>query len=169
MWNQHVYTITNINDDGSIPRTSEWLPNFTEENLNNFRQNRQGATSADLADITGALEAANACTLTPEGGIRFGGRICNRGLRGVGANMPATFYVGEAIADNIVCQTETDGPVGAGDCKDITCDIPEGNVADGATITMVVNDAGAGERITDECNYENNTSDVTISKCQIPK
>jgi hypothetical protein len=34
---------------------------------------------------------------------------------------------------------------------------------------MVVNDAGKGQRITDECNYANNTASVVIDKCEIAK
>jgi hypothetical protein len=42
MWNQGAYSITNIADDGRVPRTSAWLQNFAQPELNNFRQNRQG-------------------------------------------------------------------------------------------------------------------------------
>ncbi len=165
MWNQHAYAITNVNDDGTIPKTSDWNANHGVEDLNNFRQNRQGATSADLADITGALNVANACVLTQSGDVNFTGRICNRGLRGVGANMPATFYVG----DKEVCKTETAGPVPVGGCSDISCEIPLAEVPQNADIKMIVNDAGAGARITDECNYENNTATVKIVACIDPR
>lgn len=165
MWNQHAYAITNVNDDGTIPKTSDWKANHTAPDLNNFRQNRQGATSADLADITGALDAAKACTLVDGNKIRFTGRICNRGLRGVGAAMPATFYV----ADQEVCKTQTAGPVPVGSCSDISCDIALDDVPSNANIKMVVNDAGAGARITDECNYENNTATVKVVECVDPK
>ena len=43
------------------------------------------------------------------------------------------------------------------------------NVAAGATITMVANDAGKGARLVDECNYDNNTSSVVIDACQVVK
>src|SRR5258708_29082810 len=94
MWNQHAYSITNIDDKGTIPKTSAWVQNFKEPTLNNFRQNRQGGTSSDLADITGALDLNDACALTKDGGVVFTGHICNRGLRGIASNMPATFYLG---------------------------------------------------------------------------
>ena len=168
MWNQHAYSITNINDDGTVPKTSEWLQNFSDPTLNNYRQNRQGATSQDLADITGALDAANACVLTPDGQVKFKGRICNRGLRGIGSNMPAAFYIDEARMTP-VCTTQTDGPVPVGECKDIECLIPETAVPENAPVSMVVNDAGGGTRLVDECDYENNIAQVTVVKCDVPK
>ena len=169
MWNQHAYSVTNINDNGTIPKTSEWTQNFLDPKLNNYRQNRQGSTSDKLADITGALNATEACAFTKTGGVLFTGKICNRGLRGVGANMPAAFYLGATATGTPVCQTQSNGPVPVGGCSSITCEVPATTVAGGATITMVANDAGKGSRLVDECNYENNTSSVVIEDCQPPK
>ena len=171
LWNQHAYSITNINDDGTIPKTSEWKQNFLDPKLNNFRQNRQGTTSNDLADITGSLDPANACQLTMGGGILFHGQICNRGLRGVAASMPATFYLGGGEAGPTgpaVCQTVTAGPVPVGSCLPITCEVPATQVPNKSTITMIVNDAGSGKRITDECNYVNNAASVMVEACAPP-
>ncbi len=169
MWNQHAYSVTNINDNGTIPKTSEWMQNFQDPTLNNYRQNRQGSTSANLADITGALNKTDACSFTKAGGVLFTGKICNRGLRGVGANMPAAFYLGADTTGTPVCQTQSNGPVPVGGCASVTCEVPATTVAGGATITMVANDAGKGSRLVDECNYDNNTSSVVIDDCQPPK
>jgi len=166
LWNQSNYTITNINDNGSIPKTSEWMQNFKDPKLNNYRQNRQGATSQDLADITGALDAATACQLTADNKVIFTGRICNRGLRGIGSNMPAAFYLGDDRTMPL-CQTETPGPVPKGGCQDITCTIPKMDVPINSTITMIVNDVGGGNRLVDECNYDNNTAKVVVERCML--
>jgi hypothetical protein len=168
MWNQSAYSVSNVNDDGTIPKTSDWVQNFVDPKLNNFRQNRQGSTSADLADITGALNKSDACSVTATGGVIFTGKICNRGLRGVGANMPAAFYVGDT-AGTPICQTQSNGPVPVGGCASVTCEAPAATVKGGATITMVANDAGKGSRLVDECNYDNNTSNVVIDECVVPK
>ncbi|MBQ9395524.1 MAG: VCBS repeat-containing protein, partial [Proteobacteria bacterium] len=63
IWNQHAYNITNINDDGSIPKTSSWQQNFNTPGLNNYRQQVQGTTGAGVApDITGRFtSSADAC------------------------------------------------------------------------------------------------------------
>lgn len=168
LWNQHAYSITNINDNGSIPSTSTWEQNYKTAGLNNYRQNRQGATSQDLADITGALDATTACTLTEDNQVIFTGRICNRGLRGVGSNMPAAFYLGEDRSTTL-CTTQTPGPVPKGECQNIECKIPKMDVPMNATISMVVNDVGGGMRLVDECDYENNIAKVLVEKCQVVK
>jgi hypothetical protein len=168
LWNQHAYSITNINDDGSVPKTSEWKQNFLDPTMNNYRQNRQGATSQDLADITGALDPSTACQLTADNQVIFTGRICNRGLRGVGSNMPAAFYLGDDRATPL-CKTETPGPVPKGGCQNITCTIPKMDVPTNSNITMIVNDVGGGNRLVDECNYDNNTATVKVEKCNVVK
>jgi len=182
MWNQHAYSITNIGDDGKVPKTSSWSQNYKDPKLNNYRQNRQGGTSNDLADITGLLDPADACQLVPDPqnpgmfGVKFQGQICNRGLRGVGANMPATFYLGGgdsgALGAPVCGPVTTNGPVPVGKCLPISCTANAAQVPPGTTITMVVNDAGGGapgsNRIVDECNYINNTSSVVIPMCLPP-
>jgi hypothetical protein len=177
LWNQNVYSITNINDDGKVPKTSAWTQNYLQKGMNNFRANRQGATSSDLADITGALNPANTCVLNKDGmTVSFTGRICNRGLRGVASNMPATFYVGGGDGGPLgmeLCRTATMEPVPTGACKDVVCTTDKKNVPPpGSTITMIVNDAGGSSpgsnRITDECNYENNTATTTVPMCIEP-
>jgi hypothetical protein len=108
--------------------------------------------------------------LTKDGAVVFTGKICNRGLRGVGSNMPAAFYIGDAGAGGMsVCQTVSNGPVPVGGCATVSCMVPAMAVAGGATITMVANDAGKGARLVDECNYDNNTSSVVIDDCVVPK
>jgi hypothetical protein len=168
LWNQHAYNVTNINDDGKVPRTSLWKPNYLQKGLNNFRQNVQGAASAnELADITGVMDKTNVCQ-NVKGSIELHANVCNRGLRGVGANMPATFYNGNVADNDILCQTQTNGPVPVGGCLPIVCPTTK-MVPNGSTITMVVNDAGSGKRVTDECHYDNNTSSVVIDACEIAK
>ncbi len=57
IWNQHAYSITNINDDGSIPRypTPNWLAGY-----NNFRCNSpgRGQPPAPAADLTVTIQRA---------------------------------------------------------------------------------------------------------------
>ena len=39
IWNQHTYHVTNVTEDGQIPRHE--APNWLDPGLNNFRQNVQ--------------------------------------------------------------------------------------------------------------------------------
>jgi hypothetical protein len=167
MWNQHAYSITNVLDDGKIPKTSEWLQNWKQPKLNNYRANVQGAAGfADYPDITGALSEDKVCVQSAEGGVTLTATVCNRGKKGVGADMPATFYKGEAGAGDILCVSYTKGPVPVGGCLDVSCEVKD--VVSGV-VTMVVNDDGKGNKTTVECNSDNNTDFLNVKKCDVPK
>jgi len=163
MWNQHAYSITNIGDDGKIPKTSEWLQNWKQKGLNNYRANVQGATGfADYPDITGALYEDKVCAASA-GGVTLTATVCNRGKKAVGADMPATFYKGDPASKEILCVSYTKGPVPVGGCLDVSCEVP-GAVS--GKVTMVVNDDGKGGMTTVECNADNNVDTVTVGKCE---
>ena len=157
LWNQHAYSITNINDDLSVPRTSSWVQNFSDpDTLNNYRQNSQGDASAtDLPDITGKLDLDTLCAWAGT----FTATVCNRGKRAVGSLLPATFY-DDTMA--VICTSFTEEPVPIGECRPVSCDLP---MSVGGLITMIVNDDGNGGRTTVECNTDNNTDSLRIGLC----
>ena len=169
LWNQHAYSVTNINDDGTIPRTSEWQANFAiGSSLNNYRQNRQGkAAATDLPDITGSFNEDNDTCVVRGTSILLNATVCNRGKRAVGAALPATFYEGAPEDGKILCTSFTSGQVPTGGCLRISCSL-EGGSATGL-ITMVANDDGKGGRNVKECNTVNNTSTKTIADCEAPR
>ena len=164
MWNQHAYSVTNINDDLSVPQTSQWLQNYLQIGLNNFRQNTQGDTAAtDLPDITGRIDEGSACKI--EGSTTsLVATLCNRGNRPVGAALPATFYLGTVAPENVLCTSYTAGPVPVGDCLEVSCVIDASVTCD---ITMVVNDDGNGGQITVECISDNNDDTANITNCNV--
>jgi hypothetical protein len=169
IWNQHAYSISNVNEDGSIPRTSEWRKNWTvtEPGYNSFRQNEQGTAGAeDLPDITGRFTDDEPCV---RGGmsqqVYLQATVCNRGRRAVGAALPATFYLGDPAGGQILCTSYTEGPVPTEGCLLVYCAI-DGS-AEGQTVTMVVNDDGMGGRTTLECRPDNNQSTILVDKCEV--
>jgi len=165
IWNQHAYSITNVNDDGTIPRTSDVLLNWQQPGLNNFRQNVQGDTGySDFPDITGALSQDNVCVVDSSGEVTLTATVCNRGAKAVGADMPATFYQGDPADGAILCVSYTQGPVPVQGCMDVSCTIDAEITGE---ITMVVNDNGGGGQTTVECNSENNTDSVLIESCAV--
>jgi hypothetical protein len=172
MWNQHAYTVTNINDDGTIPKTSDWLAkqNFKTPGLNNFRQNVQGTTGFDdLPDITGRIDK-DACQLI--GGMAtLTVNICNRGKRAVPAAVPVTFYDSN---NQILCTGYTDGPVPTGTgCKPVQCHIDSSQISRvvGKPVRINANDDGKmpPNRATIECNYDNNGDTISLMACDPPK
>ena len=163
IWNQHAYSVTNVNDDGSIPRTSERARNVTAEGLNNYRQNIQGkAGLSDLPDITGRLDD-DACRTEDGAPTRLVSTVCNRGNRSVGAALPATFYLGDPADGNVLCVSYTNGAVPRGGCLEVSCELSM-DVND-QDIVVVVNDDGSGGATTLECNTENNRDMIRLDEC----
>ncbi len=164
IWNQHAYSITNVNDDGTIPSTSDWALNWRQPGMNNFRQNVQGATGYnDFPDITGALSEDTVCVVSGDV-VTLTATVCNRGAKAVGADMPATFYQGDPADGQILCVSYTQGPVPVQGCLEVSCAVDAEITGE---ITMVVNDNGGGGQTTVECNSENNTDHVTIESCVV--
>ena len=54
VWNQHAYHITNVEEDGTIPRQE--APSWLDPELNNFRLNRQPGNALAAVDAVVALE-----------------------------------------------------------------------------------------------------------------
>jgi hypothetical protein len=164
IWNQHAYSITNVEDDGQIPMRADWTPNWVETGLNNYRANVQGAAGFDdLPDITGRFTEAACVTGATKQYVQA--TVCNRGKRAVGANLPATFYDGSKV----LCTSYTDGPVPTGGCSLVYCAISNDVV--GKTITIKVNDDGNGGQTTVECRPDNNSDSIVVDSCatQVPR
>ncbi len=123
IWNQHAYSVTNVNDDGTIPRSSAVMNNWQVPGLNNFRQNVQG----DLA-----LGAASDLTVT---GVSYGrdctadnpmlpltASVCDRGVLPVGPGVDVVFYDGDpSMGGTEVCRTTTDRALGPAECEQVSC------------------------------------------------
>lgn len=98
IFNQHSYHVTNVNEDGTVPRNE--VPNWTVPNLNNFRQNVQpeglfDAPDATLADLSASIAG---CPST----VALSVRVVNRGAAGMPAGVPVTFYrIGEGTRSRV--------------------------------------------------------------------
>jgi hypothetical protein len=160
IWNQHAFSINNVRANGSIPKMSEWARNWTEKKkgYNSFRQNAQGTAGADdLADVTGKLDVSSICRIRGNK-VVLTARVCNRGRRAVGSQLPATFYDKDG---KILCVSYTTLPVqGNNDCQPVTCEADPAQTV--GTIKIVVNDDGKGGRTTIECREENNSDQLEI-------
>jgi hypothetical protein len=132
--------------------------------LNNYRQNRQGASGfEDLPDITGRFSDVQACVFGGTTGFIVQANVCNRGKRAVPIAVPATFYDENG---NKLCSLYTTGPVPTGGCTVVGCSVP-GNLT-GKKIKVVVNDDGMGGKGTVECNTANNTAETVVPVCEPP-
>lgn len=169
IWNQFPYSITNIRDDMTIPKATEWVQNFLSKGLNNYRANAQGGEGANVApDITGKLNKEDVCAKYGSE-IVLTGVVCNRGTKTVGAKMPASFYkVNEdGTLGEKYCTAYTSENVPTGGCLAVSCSLPESEVAIGLRIRMKTNDDGEGGRTTVECNPDNNDDEIELATCAV--
>ncbi len=160
IWNQHAYSVTNVDDSGVVPRTSQWLRNWTQPNLNNFRQNSPGSGLGAGAspDLT-----AHAATITCiAGGARVTVNVCNRGTEPVARGLTVSVY-GGSPPGALGCQAQTIGTLVPGTCQDVSCDWP----AAGSVGTVIVDDRGMQVGANLECREDNNTLVLTGINCPV--
>ncbi|HVV88590.1 MAG TPA: VCBS repeat-containing protein [Kofleriaceae bacterium] len=155
IWNQHAYSVTNVNDDGTIPRTSQWLRNWTQAGLNNFRQNSPGTGLG--AGASPDLTVRDATVSCIPGGAHVAIDVCNRGTEPVARGLKVSVYGGDPPSV-LGCTAMTTFNLVVGQCEQVSCDWP----AAGSVGTVIVDDdgtggggmAGAGQNL--ECHEDNN-------------
>jgi hypothetical protein len=104
IWNQHGYSITNINDDGSVPAAPDtnWLT------YNNFR------SGGVLADLVVSLDHVCDIECSEDGKLWVWGRVGNQGFLDIEEPVEVTLHVvtneGEKqIASETITHTLTAG------------------------------------------------------------
>ncbi len=144
IWNQHAYSITNVNNDGTIPRTSAWQQNWTVPTLDNYRQNIPGPGLTPIAPSAPDLTVARAkAECVPHEGARMSADVCNRGGAPAAANSRVVFYrVGHPAT--IACDLHTTRVLGPAECENVSCiyNNPPGVVH--SDIVIRVDDDGTG-------------------------
>lgn len=157
VWNQHAYAVTNVNDDGTIPKTDVWMNNWDNPKLNNFRENVPGAVNG-LA--TGDATAGASNTYSCSGaGAALTAPVCNRGSSPIGAGLSVGFYVAGAK----VCATTTTQALQPGACATVGCtwaDPPTSQPL-AVSVDVIADDNGAYK----ECKTGNDHGTVLAVFC----
>ena len=156
IWNQHAYSITNIDDVGKVPRTSQWLQNWKQPGLNNFRQNApgDGETAGAIPDLT-ISQAKVTCDAS---GPTITADICNRGTEPVAAGVPVAFYAAGSPRE-LRCESATMHRIDPGICSAVSCTWTGAN----GDAAVVADDRGNGTGIDLECREDNNELDITVN------
>jgi len=157
IWNQHAYSVTNVDDDGHIPRTSQWLRNWTQAGLNNFRQSAFAAatTSARARPDLSIKQAKVTCDASSP---TVSAEICNRGSAPVIAGLPVAVYAA-TTPSRLRCLAQTAAALLPGGCATVSCSW-NGPDGDGA---VVADDSGSGVGIARECREDNNAFPIRVS------
>jgi hypothetical protein len=161
IWNQHAYHVTNVDNDGRIPRTSAAGINWTTPGLNNFRQNVQGdATPGAAPDLT---SRGTPVTCDSSGTAMLTAAVCNRGTEPVGAGLRVAFYDGDPAAGGPeICSTTTTRVLAPGECETVGCGWMMAPTEEPGRDVTVVADA---DRATGECLEGNNQSVIPGVRC----
>lgn len=158
VWNQHAYHVTNVEEDGTIPKVE--LPNYTQPKLNNFRQNVQPTGEFAAPDLIAAVFPA---CFGPYGLIA---RVRNVGEASVSAGVMVAFYAGDPGNGGKLLGTGTTSKVlYSAEAVDVFLAVNEmmwPDVVSGKTAIYVrVDDDGTGmspAHTWHECRTENNLS-----------
>ncbi len=169
IWNQHAYAVTHVGEDGTVPATGAWVQNWTDPDLNNFRQNVQGGLSADhVPDMTSDGAGGVTCV---EGTATITVMVCNRGTAPVGAWIPVTFWIGDPASCVPVpgCTVLTPAMIDPGNCVEVSCEWVDAPT-EPTDVTVVADDDGTcggvgGER---ECHEGNNGTVIAGVECTGP-
>lgn len=150
VWNQHAYSITNINDDLSVPAPA--VANWPE--YNTFRSGNLSPTSG------GALADAQVYAGTCEDPCRAGllqvnVRVGNGGIGGMRAGVPVSVYAIVGGERRHLATKHTERTVGSGESSDVISFLLDPRtVPDG--IVDIVSDDDNGVGVVTECREDNN-------------
>jgi len=162
IWNQHAYSVTNINDDGTLPlyQATNWL----SPGLNTFRSNSQGSgtTSPFAASDLVASDVSAACDSGSQGVI-LTARVRNQGDAAASAGLPVAFYLGNpASGGSLLGVAHVTAVLAAGAEAWVT--LPHATVAGGPVqVWAVSDDDGTGEGRELECLEDNNGTSASVS------
>ena len=156
IWNQHSYHVTNVNEEGQIPRDEE--ENWQNGRLNNFRQNVQPAGLFDAPDLV--IEDILHEECLGSGDARLTVIVRNDGALGVSPGIPVSLTItngdGEVLDTLVVTTTVRLLP---GNSERIPLEwSPEAGWAavDSFAVEATVDDDGTGHGHYNECHEDNN-------------
>ena len=153
IWNQYSYSVTNVTEDGQIPRQPE--VNWNHTRLNNFRQNVQPAGLFNAPDLTVEVDQLNC-------GQNLG-LVLSVGNQGA-LSVPAGIDLFVQVMDdqsNIVAQEviKTTQPLGLGGPITMTHDVElPTDRSSSLTVFVTVDSDELGNASYNECDESNNES-----------
>ena len=155
VWNQHTYHVTNIGEDGQVPRVEE--PNWRNGRLNNFRQNVQPSGLFDAPDLT--VTSIDVAECIPSGVMRIAVTVHNRGALGVPPGIAVWGRVrlpDGTVIDLGVVRTSTLLLPGNSEVLVFEWTSPGGFGVPSITFEAIVDDDGTGAGAYNECDESNN-------------
>lgn len=162
IWNQHTYHITNINEDGTIPRNEQ--PNWLTPGLNNFRLNTFAPGEGNptgAPDLTASYIRKDDAQFPTS--TELTARIGNGGGTFVAPGVRVSFYTGDpAAGGTLIGTTQTTKSLDPGQHEDVK--VVWNNPTVGLhPLTVVADDNGSGQGTVNEGNENNNKASANIA------
>jgi hypothetical protein len=158
LWNQHAYHLTNVNNDGSIPRYEDrsWTPGLN----NNYRVSSQGAGVYNAPDLGVDVQASTAgCPSF----LAVEARVFNAGTLGVAAGISVRLFVGDSATGTPLREATTTKVLLPGQSERIVFQLPPTTVKQGYFVS--VDGAAAVPSTVAECKEDNNSATVGAVAC----
>ncbi|MEZ4451429.1 MAG: VCBS repeat-containing protein, partial [Nannocystaceae bacterium] len=165
IWNQHAYSVTNVETDGTIPKGDQVARNWQVAGLNNFRQNTQD----DLGVIPGPDITVEGVDYNKDCSARnpillINAQVCNRGKLAVDPGVQVDFYDGDPDVDGmLLCSTETTMTLEPAQCEAVICVWMDPPINTGLDVHIIAD----GDNLIDECYELNNEGDLPV-QCPPP-
>ncbi len=151
VWNQHAYSVSNIEEDGTVPRAP--LRNWTVQGLNNFRQNKQPGLEFAAADAVVSVTAA--CL---GAGVSYRITVRNIGEASLPAGARVELVSNPATNPQVVVSFTTTRSLGPTQAETFSHST---QMSFGSLPVVARVDPG----MIRECRIDNNTSSVTTIGC----
>jgi hypothetical protein len=166
VWNQHTYSVTNVNDNGTIPEMRTIASQFSSpaDDPNSLRQNVQGKTgiSLELPDVTTSVDPVPKC-LQNRAVAQLTVNLCNRGLLTLDSGK-VQVAMAQADTNRVLCTLPNTKALRSGVCEEVTCDVPVPSQNPGIDIAVLADPSSAVRECTEG---RNNTSLISIVFCQV--
>ena len=163
IWNQHTYSVTNVTEDGQIPRVPE--PNWTHSRLNSFRQNVQPGGLFDAPDFVVREIFRLGCE---EGQFRVAVVVGNDGSLSVppGILTHVVVTTDDARIFDLGTVATTDWLLpGQSEQLEVLFVVSSGPHPAGIQVSATVDADGMGGQRYNECNEDNNAATSNPITC----
>ena len=161
IWNQHAYSIDNIEDDGSQPAAT---PNWWDTH-NTFRANRQGEIPLNAPDV--AVTSLQIDATTCMAGIDFQATVENQGLQVIPAGLPVSLYnvtSGELLETVVLDEAISPGAMVT---VQFTHELTPSEINVPLEYRVVANDEDAEDgTLSPDCNPDKADSDTVEINCE---
>lgn len=165
--NQHSYSVTNVNEDLTIPIQQQNNAVFPEMNTfisqAPYFDENWDPIYIPVADLTVNFDTIVFCEVPNQFSVTL--TVCNHGSKRVNGTIPITFYTGDPLAGGTVFQVAnmTATNIDTGDCVTETFDLPWNDVP--FNLYAAINDDGssppnAPELVYKECDSTNNIHNI---------